>query len=158
MKITLDNQAIDLTPTGKSYRLTLGERTYQAEIVRSQAGRLDLRIDGHPTSARVSLDGKRVWVTLAGRTYLLTQSSGAARGTGQNAPGELIAPMPGQVQSVNVAEGEIVKKGQTLLVLVAMKMEIRIQSPLDGVVKRVFVKTGETLEKDKILVEVKSDE
>jgi biotin carboxyl carrier protein len=46
-----------------------------------------------------------------------------------------------------------VTKGQTLLVLEAMKMEIRVQAPLAGVVKKLFVKQGQTVEREQILIE-----
>jgi len=60
--------------------------------------------------------------------------------------------MPGLVRSVNVAEGEAVSKGQTLLVLEAMKMEIRIQAPFDGVVQSLPAEVGQTVEREQILV------
>ena len=62
--------------------------------------------------------------------------------------------MPGQVRALNVSEGDAVTKGQTLLVLEAMKMEIRIHAPQDGVVKKLFVKQGQTVEREQILIEV----
>jgi biotin carboxyl carrier protein len=62
--------------------------------------------------------------------------------------------MPGQVRAVNVREGEAVTKGQTLLVLEAMKMEIRIQSPRNGTVKAVFATQGQTVEREQILIEI----
>ena len=48
-------------------------------------------------------------------------------------------------------------KGQTLLVLEAMKMEIRIQAPMDGVVKKLLVKQGQTVEREQVLVEIERD-
>jgi 3-methylcrotonyl-CoA carboxylase alpha subunit len=62
--------------------------------------------------------------------------------------------MPGQVRAVNVSAGEAVEKGQTLLVLEAMKMEIRIQAPMDGVVGRLVVTEEQTVEREELLVEV----
>jgi biotin carboxyl carrier protein len=62
--------------------------------------------------------------------------------------------MPGQVRAVNVSAGDAVEKGQTLLVLEAMKMEIRIQAPMDGVVGRLVVGEGDTVEREELLVEV----
>ena len=62
--------------------------------------------------------------------------------------------MPGQVRAVNFSEGEAVMKGQTLLVLEAMKMEIRIQSPMDGTVNKLLVKQGQTVEREQILIEI----
>jgi biotin carboxyl carrier protein len=62
--------------------------------------------------------------------------------------------MPGQVRAVNVSEGDAVTKGQTLLILEAMKMEIRVQSPQTGTVKKLFVEQGQSVEREQILVEI----
>jgi biotin carboxyl carrier protein len=64
--------------------------------------------------------------------------------------------MPGQVRAVNVSEGDTVTKSQTLLVIEAMKMEIRIHAPRDGKVKKLFVQQGQTVERDQVLVEIES--
>ena len=159
MKITFDSQTIDLTPTGsgKSYRATLGEKTVNVEIVRVDAehGRLDLLIDGESVTAYVSSDGAKRWVTVNGQTSVLTKSTaGARKSSGHEHASDLMAPMPGVVRSVNVSEGESVSKGQTLMVLEAMKMEIRIQAKNDGVVQKLFVQQGQTVEREQLLVEV----
>jgi len=156
MKITFDNATIELTPTGKSYRATVGDQTVDVEILRTGDGRLELLIDGKRLIAYVSSENAKRWVTVNGRTYLLVKQSGARKSGGghHQAAGELTAPMPGQVRAVNVSEGEAVTKGQTLLVLEAMKMEIRIQSPMDGVVKSLAVHQGQTVEREQILIEI----
>jgi len=162
MKIVFDHNSqtfpVELTPdrSGKTYRLTLGEETVEVEILGTQDGQLDLRIDGERVTARVSSDNAKRWVTINGRTILLTKRSGSRKSAGghHHAAGELTAPMPGQVRAVNVSEGEAVVKGQTLMVLEAMKMEIRIQSPNDGTVSRLFVKQGQTVEREQMLIEI----
>jgi len=146
---------IDLTPLGKGYRATIGDKTVEVEIIRVENGRLELLIDNQRVTAYVSSDGARRWVTVNGRTSLLTKVSGTKRsGARHDHAGELTAPMPGQVRGVNVSEGDAVTKGQTLLLLEAMKMEIRIQAPRDGVVKKLFVKQGQTVEREQILAEI----
>ena len=86
---------------------------------------------------------------------MLEKTSGVARGVGgRAASGRLLAPMPGQVRAVNVSVGDAVKKGDTLLVLEAMKMEIRIQAPMDGVVGRLAVIEGQAVEREELLAEV----
>lgn len=159
MKIIFDHfsasYTVDLIPSGKSYRAVLGDRSADVEIIRAKNGQLELLIEGERVTAFVSSDGAKRWVTVNGRTIVLTKSSGTKRSGGKrDHTGELTAPMPGQVRSVNVGEGDIVTKGQTLLVLEAMKMEIRIQSPMDGMVKSVAVKQGQTVEREQILVEI----
>lgn len=56
------------------------------------------------------------------------------------------APMPGNILSVNVNVGDVVKKGQILVILEAMKMENEIVSPVDGTVTFVGVSKGATVE------------
>jgi len=58
------------------------------------------------------------------------------------AGGTVVAPMPGTVLQVAVNKGDNVTKGQTLLVLEAMKMENEIMAPADGVVQEVNVSQG----------------
>ena len=155
MKITFDQTVIDLTPTGKSYRATVGDKTVDVEIVRAKDGQLELLIDGEHVTAYVSADGAKRWVTVNGQTLMLTKSSGERRrGSGHDQGAGLMAPMPGLVRSVNVVEGEAVSKGQTLLVLEAMKMEIRIQAPRDGSVKKLLVQQGQTVEREQVLIEI----
>ena len=155
MKITFDQIAIDLTPQGKSYRATIGNKVVEVEIVRAEGGQLELLIDGARVTAFVSSDGAKRWVTINGQTVMLTKSTGAERrGSSHDHGSGLAAPMPGLVRSVNVVEGEAVAKGQTLMLLEAMKMEIRIQAKNAGVVKKLLVKQGQTVERDQVLVEI----
>lgn len=62
------------------------------------------------------------------------------------------APMPGLVLNLLVEEGSVVKKGDSILVLEAMKMENNIKSPTDGVVKKINVKKGIAVEKNQVLI------
>ena len=157
MKINFDNNSIDLTPTGKSYRATMGEKTVDVEILGTQDGKLELLIDGERVTAYISSENAKRWVTINGRTYLLTKQSGSRKsGAKHDHSGELTAPMPGQVRAVNVSEGDAVTKGQTLMVLEAMKMEIRIQSPGDGIVKKIHIQQGQTVEREQTLIIVES--
>jgi 3-methylcrotonyl-CoA carboxylase alpha subunit len=57
--------------------------------------------------------------------------------------GNLTAPMPGKIISVFVDNGQAVKKGTALLVMEAMKMELTIEAPVDGVVREVLVRADE---------------
>lgn len=157
MKLSFEHNSqsflIDLTPTGKSYRATVGDKTVEVEIIRAGNGQLELLIDNERVTAYISSDGAKRWVTINGQTVMLTKASGVQRKSSeQDQASELVAPMPGLVRSVNVVEGESVVKGQTLLTVEAMKMEIRIQAPKDGVVKSLTVKVGQTVEREQILI------
>ena len=147
---------IDLVPNGqgKSCRLKIGEKTVEVELVQVEEGKLDLLVDGKRRTAYISSDAAKRWVTVNGQTFVLTKSTGSRKigGSHRHAAGELTAQMPGQVRAVNVREGEAVSQGQILLLLEAMKMEIRVQAPFDGKVSSIPVKVGQTVEREQMLI------
>ncbi|TDX08856.1 biotin carboxylase N-terminal domain-containing protein [Kribbella sp. VKM Ac-2566] len=75
----------------------------------------------------------------------------------QVAAGSLVAPMPGTVIRVGVAVGDVVKQGQPLLWLEAMKMEHTIAAPADGVVGELKVEAGQQVEVGAVLAVVGED-
>ena len=155
MKVVFDLGAIELIPNGRDYEAHFGDEGLVVKLLGREAGRFELEIDGKPVTAYIAVDGPRYWVTINGQTFLLTKSSGGRRGGHtHHAAGELTAPMPGQVRAVNVSEGDPVSKGQTLMLIEAMKMEIRVQSPQEGTVKAVHVRQGQTVEREQLLIEV----
>ena len=105
---------------------------------------LRLEIDGVVGRARVRRLGDVFAVTLgSGATGTLTLSGPRGPRAGATAAnGSVIAPIPGRVASVLVAPGETVARGQPLLVLEAMKTEIRLAAPCDGIVLRLGAEAG----------------
>ena len=71
----------------------------------------------------------------------------AASGAGES----ITSPMPGNILAVNVAAGDMVKKGQVLMVLEAMKMENEIMAPCDGTVTSVAAAKGAAVESGALL-------
>lgn len=65
---------------------------------------------------------------------------------------ELKSPMPGLVLSLKVQPGDVVKKGDALIVLEAMKMENILKSPADVTIKEIKVQQGTAVEKNKVLI------
>jgi biotin carboxyl carrier protein len=100
-------------------------------------------------------NGTERYVHVDGFTYALTQPNLQARKRKWVGGGdELTAQMPGRVVDVLVGAGDAVKKGQTLLLLEAMKMEIRVSAPHDGVIKGVFTQKGDVVDRGQRLVEI----
>jgi glutaconyl-CoA/methylmalonyl-CoA decarboxylase subunit gamma len=64
------------------------------------------------------------------------------------------APMPGTILSVAVKAGDLIKKGQVLVVLEAMKMENEIVSPVDGKIVSVGVSKGDSVNSGDLLVQI----
>ena len=65
------------------------------------------------------------------------------------------APMPGTIVGLKVEKGQTVKEGDTLLILEAMKMENTILCPKNTTIKEIYVTVGETVDKNKLLIDFK---
>lgn len=65
------------------------------------------------------------------------------------------SPMPGLVLKIFKTPGETIKKGETVLILEAMKMENEIKAPIDGILFEVIAEQGKPIEKNKILFSIK---
>jgi 3-methylcrotonyl-CoA carboxylase alpha subunit len=99
------------------------------------------------------------WVFWDGRVYRgdFTDRSGRARprrGDRGSLRQSLTAPMPAKVLKVMVAAGKAVKKGDTIVLLEAMKMELPMRSPADGTVAAVACREGDLVQADAVLVEL----
>ena len=70
--------------------------------------------------------------------------------------GGLSSPMPGTVVKVLVAPGDVVEKGQDLLIVEAMKMEFKISAPVAGTVKSVSAAEGDPCDAGEVLAELES--
>ena len=100
-------------------------------------------------------DGAELMVFENGQPFRLSLARDQAAAAGAEASGDIFSPMPGRIVAVEVAEGAMVKKGEKLIVVEAMKMEHALTAPSDGVVTGLSVKAGDQIEEGKLLVHVK---
>jgi biotin carboxyl carrier protein len=75
-------------------------------------------------------------------------------GSGEDAEGSLYTSMPGKIVKIYVQENQKVKKGDTLLILEAMKMENEIKAHIDGIIKKIYTTEGSNIESGKKLLEI----
>jgi acetyl/propionyl-CoA carboxylase alpha subunit len=149
---------ISLDREGDAYQAVVDGQSYPVEVLDSQPGQLSLRFDGRPLTIYWAADGGQKWLSLDGCAYHLEKPAPrAARSAAEPGGGQAVrAPMPAQVRALQVAEGDRVEKGQTILLLEAMKMEIRIKAPAAGLVYRLLVAPGQAVEKEQLLAEIRS--
>ncbi len=158
-------QSVAAEREGEGFRVTVGERVYRVRASLRPDGRLLLEMTGPGMANRrwqftVALEGSRVHVGMGGQSWRLEPPRPRRRGSRGAGPGSggLTASMPGLVLDVLVAPGDAVKRGETLVLLEAMKMELRITAPQDGVVEQVLCQAGQTVERGAPLVAVRSTE
>jgi pyruvate carboxylase subunit B len=121
--------------------LHLDYSTYPLLAARTGKGRWRLRLRGTAFEAEVVDE----------RTRAIRDMAGA--GAGPTGPRPIVAPMPGMVLRVEVAEGDHVEAGQGVCIVEAMKMENELKAQAAGRVTRVHVREGWAVEKDQVLVE-----
>ena len=99
--------------------------------------------------------GDRVWVAIEGETLELTITEGTRR-TASAARDEdaMAAPMAATVVRINVTPGAVVQDGDVLVALEAMKMELPIRAPRDGIVKAIHCREGELVQQGAVVVEL----
>ena len=125
-----------------------------------------MRLERGPSAGEVIVrDGDRVerlfaihaagtvWVFHDGVAHEIT-SGDAVRRAGGHAQGALTAPMPATVVEIVVAAGDPVKRGDVLLVLEAMKMELPVRAPDDGRVKAIHCRPGDLVQPETSLIDL----
>ncbi len=152
---------------GKTFRLTVNDKTYGVEIGDLNQSTIEVRVDGEMFSVRLESDAPEVdrgpapVMSMAANPVAPTASPAAPspRTKGPSTPPAatdgkvLTAPMPGVVLAVRVKAGDKVKRGEEMVLLESMKMELNILAGSDGVVKKVSVTQGQNVAHGAILVE-----
>ncbi|HEV6954206.1 MAG TPA: biotin carboxylase N-terminal domain-containing protein [Promicromonospora sp.] len=118
-------------------------------------GECVLQVDG--VTARFDLDVRPWWVevTTRGHTVRFTRPGATRAARAELSDGVVVAAMPGSLARVEVADGDVVTAGRTLGVLEAMKMELTLAAPADGVV-RVRAAAGEQVAARQVLFEIEA--
>jgi acetyl/propionyl-CoA carboxylase alpha subunit len=107
------------------------------------------------TLAWVAASGDLRWVFLDGSVYELeARAAGRPRRRATSGHSSLSAPMPATVIRVEVSPGGQVRRGDTLVILEAMKMELPIRADTDGTVASVSCKPGDLVQPGVPLVEI----
>jgi biotin carboxyl carrier protein len=129
-----------------------------ASVRRIGEGVYLVEVDGRSETVYVAGPPEDRWAFWNGRVFRGDfrdeAGSGRARKTRPLAKHALSAPMPATVIHVHVKPGDAVKKGDTVVLLEAMKMELPILAASDAVVAAVHCRAGELVQADAPLVEL----
>ena len=122
-------------------------------------GVVQVEVDGKVETLYVAGPPNDRWVFWNGRVYrgdFRTDAAATRRSHGATAVRTLTAPMPATIVTVHVQAGDAVTKGQVLMLLEAMKMELPIRAPGDAIVSAVHGTGGELVQADTPLIEFQS--
>jgi acetyl/propionyl-CoA carboxylase alpha subunit len=118
-------------------------------------GRREFEIDGKPIRFARAHVGARQILRLGGRTFdaLLIDPRDAAD-AGGHAHDHVRAPMPGTLIHIHKRSGEAVSRGEALVTIESMKLQMTLSAPRDGVLASLTRSVGETFDKDEIVAEL----
>ena len=127
-------------------------RDYQPQRIRYDFDLYD-SASSYEVSTGSMLGGSDAMYFEGGAQFTFTRTADVRHGAAA-ADGAILAPMPGKVIAVDVAAGEVVTKGQRLLVLEAMKMEHALTAPFDGTVAELAVAAGQQVQVEALLARI----
>lgn len=138
----------------KQFKYTIDGKEYTVEIEGIEGNVATLSVNGQSYSVEMEQEAepekKKV---VLGQPAAPSNEEEATPAANVNAANAIKAPLPGTIISVNVAVGDEVKAGDTVVVLEAMKMQNNIEAEKDGKVTAICVKPGQAvLEEDPLVV------
>lgn len=122
------------------YHVIKDHRSYEVEVANQIDGKRQLKVNGILVETE-TID----------RFEALLKKMGMEKGAASKV-NELKAPMPGLVLSIDVKPGDVLKKGDRILVLEAMKMENVIKATADVIIASIEVEKGKTVDKNQVMV------
>lgn len=140
-KISLDSIKL----SNNSSHLLYKNKSYNAEVI---------SVDSSNKTCAIKVNGAIYQIKVEDQFDQLLKQMGMDNLAGTKIS-EVKAPMPGLVLNVMVEENVEVKKGDSLLVLEAMKMENILKSSAEGIVKKVLINKGDKVEKNQVLIQFK---
>lgn len=134
----------DISPIGpNTFHIIKDSKSYTAELIEA---------DYQDKTFTFRINGLLLTVSAKDRFDLLLDKLGMSN-TNIHKINDVKAPMPGLILEIKVQPGQVVKKGDAIMILEAMKMENILKSPGDGVVKEVKVQVKQNVEKNQVLIQ-----
>ncbi len=137
-----EERDVDFLNLGGDLFSVITENRSLEAVINDDEGNIAVMMSGRQFEAQV----------LDERALLMMQRRGG-QATGS---GEVKAPMPGLIVDVTTERGAVLAKGDTLIILESMKMQNELKSPIDGEVRAIHVEAGQAVDKNELLVEIKS--
>jgi 3-methylcrotonyl-CoA carboxylase alpha subunit len=154
-----EDRMVQATARGPGWLLQIGDRAVVAQGDQRPDGGFAITIDDIRRQIIVLGYGPETSVFIDGESWLLVEIDPLAARQGEDpAGGRLSAPMPGRVTRLLVEAGSTVRRGQSLMVIEAMKMEHTIVAPADGKVEGVRFAVGDMVEEGAELITLAAED
>lgn len=144
---------------GETVQVNLDENEIELAITTTDAQDGWCRtLDGNSHTFYWAWTGNELQLWVDGNLFIFERVASSRQANRDSSPraggSDIVAPMPGTVEQILVRPGDSVERGQTLIIMESMKMELEIAAPRAGVVKRVAVEQGAQVDKGMRLLEL----
>jgi biotin carboxyl carrier protein len=140
------------------FKALMGEKNHQVAFRRISENAIHLNVNGRQTLAYVADTAEGRAIIIDGRVWLVEDAArpGNRRNSGPSKePRDVSAPMPAVVTKILVAVGDAVAKGQGVVVVSAMKMDMILSAPFEGVVESINTAEGDKVTPRQVLVDIR---
>jgi biotin carboxyl carrier protein len=137
----------------KTYKFTISGNNYTVNIKSFEDNIAEIEVNGTPYTVEMEQEIKTTKTPKLIRPEKPVQMppTEIQKGSGLS---KITAPLPGTVFKIITNVGDTVKKGETVLVMEAMKMENNILAEKEGIVKKILVKEGDSVLQGDLLIEI----
>jgi biotin carboxyl carrier protein len=137
----------------KNFRFRIQDNNYNVKIVSHENSQIELEVNGTAYSVTMKDEVKK------SKTPTLVRSASKnpsvpLKMSSNSSKAKIVAPIPGVVMSIDIKIGDVIKVGDRLLVLEAMKMENNITSEKSGTVSAIHISKGQQVLQDELLIEL----
>ena len=164
LKINEETLPVEMENYGEDQlRAVIEENQFDVSYTAVNDHLIHLVVNGQAVNAYVGDQGDGKIIAIRGKSYfvqdadLLEQTKTRKKGMGSD-PTEVTPPMPAVVIAVEVVAGDVVEKGQAVVIVSAMKMETSLFAPFNGTVTKVNVAEGDKVMPGDILVDIEKEE
>lgn len=150
-----ERQVLSVTPQPQGYHVTCGDHVSIIRLDNQSDCTCTIQVDEVSWAAAYHFEGDLLHLSLGGKTASLRNLAGGASEDAEAAGGgQVAAPMHGMILEFRVAVGDTVSRGQSLLVLEAMKMQHEVQADIDGQIQAIHFAAGDQVAADEVLLEI----
>jgi biotin carboxyl carrier protein len=152
-EVQIDDEStrLEVDRQGDRYRFRLGGRPErQAQLTQVEPGIYSVLLDGRSYEAHAETGNDCAWITIRGHRFRVAITdprrwSAKRAGAHGHEREEIVAPMPGKIVRLLVELAQVVKVGQGIVVMEAMKMQNELKAHRAGRVASIPVHTGDTV-------------
>jgi glutaconyl-CoA/methylmalonyl-CoA decarboxylase subunit gamma len=138
----------------KNFRFTINGNDYAVDVIAMEDNIAQLEVNGTPYEVEIH---KKIRTSKTPRVIPPPEKTPSKPTIEKRERGEahpITAPLPGNIIEIRVSPGDIIEKGQLLMLMDAMKMENKVLADRKGVIEHIPVKVGDAVLQGDVLVKI----